>query len=79
MKVLKYRDKSGKLIPINFYEINKIGNVTISQELGSSETEVISQKVVTDELKKKVNTQYLEDNYYNNSEIDELFDWGEYN
>lgn len=49
MATIKYTDKKGKTHYINQYKIN---NVIVQQELGESTTDVVSQKVVTDEFKR---------------------------
>lgn len=60
MKQLKYRNSEGELIPINFYKVNE---TPITQETGSSMTEVMSQKAVSDELEKKANKEDIPSEY----------------
>lgn len=47
MAILKYRDSAGNLHGVNSYKINP---VIVAQGKGTSETEVMSQKAVSDEV-----------------------------
>ena len=49
MAILKYTDAEGNVHSINSYKIN---NVIVTQEKGESTVDVMSQKAVTDEIKK---------------------------
>ena len=49
MAILKYTDAEGNVHSINSYKIN---NVIVTQEKGESTFDVMSQKAVTDEIKK---------------------------
>lgn len=49
MAILKYTDAEGNVHSINSYKIN---NVIVTQEKGESTADVMSQKAVTDEIKK---------------------------
>ena len=49
MAILKYTDAEGNVHSINSYKIN---NVIVTQEKGESTIDVMSQKAVTDEIKK---------------------------
>ena len=49
MAILKYTDAEGNVHSINSYKIN---NVIVTQETGESTVDVMSQKAVTDEIKK---------------------------
>ena len=49
MAILKYTDAEGNVHSINSYKIN---NVIVVQEKGESTVDVMSQKAVTDEIKK---------------------------
>ena len=49
MAILKYTDAEGNVHSVNSYKIN---NVIITQEKGESTASVMSQKAVTDEIKK---------------------------
>ena len=49
MAILKYTDANGITHSVNSYKIN---NVIVAQEKGESTTDVMSQKAVTDEIKK---------------------------
>lgn len=49
MKKLSYKDENGNKQPIGIFNVTP---VVVSQETGQSETEVMSQKAVTDELEK---------------------------
>lgn len=49
MAILKYTDAEGKVHSVNSYKIN---NVIVKQEKGESTADVMSQKAVTDEIKK---------------------------
>lgn len=49
MAILKYTDANGITHSVNSYKIN---NVIVKQEKGESTTDVMSQKAVTDEIKK---------------------------
>lgn len=49
MAILKYTDAEGNIHSINSYKIN---NVIVTQEKGESTADVMSQKAVTDEIKK---------------------------
>lgn len=49
MAILKYTDAEGNVHSINSYKIN---NVIVTQEKGESIVDVMSQKAVTDEIKK---------------------------
>lgn len=49
MAILKYTDAEGNVHSVNSYKIN---NVIVTQEKGESTADVMSQKAVTDEIKK---------------------------
>ena len=49
MAILKYTDANGITHSVNSYKIN---NVIVTQEKGESTADVMSQKAVTDEIKK---------------------------
>ena len=49
MAILKYTDAEGNVHSVNSYKIN---NVIVKQEKGESTADVMSQKAVTDEIKK---------------------------
>ena len=49
MAILKYTDAEGNVHSVNSYKIN---NVIVTQEKGESTASVMSQKAVTDEIKK---------------------------
>lgn len=49
MAILKYTDANGITHSVNSYKIN---NVIVKQEKGESTADVMSQKAVTDEIKK---------------------------
>ena len=49
MAILKYTDAEGNVHSVNSYKIN---NVIVTQEKGESSASVMSQKAVTDEIKK---------------------------
>ena len=67
MAILKYTNSNGEIITVNQYKVN---NVIVSQEKGNSETDVMSQKAVTDELN-------ILDNKIENIDIPEI-DLSEY-
>ena len=49
MAIIKYTDAEGNVHSVNSYKIN---NVIVTQEKGESTADVMSQKAVTDEIKK---------------------------
>lgn len=77
MATIKYTDKEGKTHYINQYKVN---NVFVQQELGESTTDVVSQKVVTDELNKTLKFTDYSDEYITIAPQEKGFvlDCGEY-
>lgn len=79
MAILKYKNNDGGWISVNSYKVN---NVIVSQEIGQSTTDVMSQKAVTDEIN-NINIT-IEDkanaiDVYTKTEIDnKVIDAGEY-
>lgn len=64
MKTLSYKDKDGVKQSIGMFNVQ---SPVVSQSTGQSDKEVMSQKAITDELKKKVNTTDV----YNKQEVDD--------
>ena len=71
MAILKYKDSSGNYHGINSY---KISPVIVAQEKGDSETSVMSQKAVSDEvqnLETAVASKANASEVYNKTEVDD--------
>ena len=74
MAILKYTDAEGNVHSVNSYKIN---NVIVTQEKGESTADVMSQKAVTDEIKKvnslihtKVSQLTNDENYAKTVDVD---------
>ena len=74
MAILKYTDANGITHSVNSYKIN---NVIVTQEKGESTADVMSQKAVTDEIKKvnsliptKVSQLTNDENYAKTVDVD---------